>query len=234
MKASNLFSVILIGFAWSILSNTGTAVQASAPNQAPTAEPTKAPYVFPTPIFIPTFASYTEPPSSPAGTSAAKQPAVPAAIERTYTVVQGDNPWTIARKMYGRGDRFPLILQANGLTESSVLRVGTVLRIPPPDTVVQVAPTPAPTTAATKSAPELTALVQPTVVVPTRAPTPVPSQVKEAASLTGMLSTAATILSLVLLLAAIATGLLAFLVYKRSSRLDRITTRLRRLKTDKP
>lgn len=47
-----------------------------------------------------------------------------------YTVVEGDNGWSIAQKVYGNGSRFTEILEANGLKESDTIRVGMKLNIP--------------------------------------------------------------------------------------------------------
>lgn len=56
----------------------------------------------------------------------------PVATEQTYTIKQGDAGfWQIAQKVYGDGKHWPLIAKANPATDSSHLRVGQVLKIPP-------------------------------------------------------------------------------------------------------
>lgn len=46
-----------------------------------------------------------------------------------YTVKKGDTLWGISRKFLGRGNRYPEIMDANGMT-STVIRPGKVLKIP--------------------------------------------------------------------------------------------------------
>ena len=48
----------------------------------------------------------------------------------TYTVQAGDTFWSISQSVYGNGADYQKILDANGLTESSVLNEGQVLNIP--------------------------------------------------------------------------------------------------------
>ena len=47
----------------------------------------------------------------------------------TYTVKKGDNLWKIAKKLLGKGNKYPQIQKANGLS-SSLIRVGQKLKIP--------------------------------------------------------------------------------------------------------
>lgn len=47
----------------------------------------------------------------------------------THTVKQGDTLWGISRKYLGRGNRYPEIMEENGL-KSTVIRPGMVLKIP--------------------------------------------------------------------------------------------------------
>lgn len=54
-----------------------------------------------------------------------------AAGERTYTVQDGDTLYVIAENMYGDGQKFRLIAEANDLTKDTPLRVGDELVIPP-------------------------------------------------------------------------------------------------------
>lgn len=49
--------------------------------------------------------------------------------EVTYTVQKGDSLWAIAKKFYGKGWKFPLIMQANGMTKAAIYP-GDVLIIP--------------------------------------------------------------------------------------------------------
>lgn len=48
----------------------------------------------------------------------------------TYTVVDGDNYWIIADKVYGNGALYQKILDFNNLTENDKIKPGEVLKIP--------------------------------------------------------------------------------------------------------
>ena len=50
--------------------------------------------------------------------------------DKTYTVESGDTLWSIAQRYYGNGAKYPLIMQANNLTDTFRLRIGMVLIIP--------------------------------------------------------------------------------------------------------
>jgi len=187
----------------------------------PTDEPTKRPYVFPTPIFIPTYSDDTPVPrTTPGATSVPLQPGVD-----TYTVQSGDSPWTIAQKVYGDGTKYKLIMDANSMTDQTKLRVGTVLKIPSvpgvvaPPTPTTIAP-PEPTVSqpgiVPTSAPTLTPLASPTSS-PT--PTPVPSAMN-----TESISTILNLVSALLFVAAIICGALAYWRYERQRRLERLSS----------
>ena len=47
----------------------------------------------------------------------------------TYTVQRSDTLWSIAKKFFGAGNKYRLIMEANGMT-STVIRAGIVLKIP--------------------------------------------------------------------------------------------------------
>lgn len=51
-------------------------------------------------------------------------------IPSTYTVVKGDNAWKISKKIYGTGDNYLKILEANNLDGEAALVVGQELVIP--------------------------------------------------------------------------------------------------------
>ena len=73
-------SVIFVALAlWVTTSTLRVAASPPAQNPLPTDEPTKRPYVFPTPIFIPTFVSATDLPPRPATPT----PRVPTTIPAT-------------------------------------------------------------------------------------------------------------------------------------------------------
>ena len=55
------------------------------------------------------------------------EPAEPEEVK--YTVVKGDSLWGIAKKFYGKGWKFPLIMQANGMKVPAIYP-GDVLTIP--------------------------------------------------------------------------------------------------------
>ena len=48
---------------------------------------------------------------------------------QTYTVKKGDCLWNIAKKFYGKGWKFPIIMQANGMKVPAIYP-GDVLTIP--------------------------------------------------------------------------------------------------------
>ena len=98
--------------------------------------------------------------------------------ETTYTVVSGDNPWLIAQKVYGNGSKYPLILAANNLTQSSRLNIGMVLVIPVfPGTTATPTATPALPTATPEPllAAATPTIASPTVIPPTRTSTAAPT-----------------------------------------------------------
>lgn len=201
------------------------AQSAPAATPTPTDEPPKPPYVFPTPVFIPTYPGDT--PSAPP----APRSTVQATGQKTYTVQSGDSPWTIAVKVYGDGTKYPLIMSANNLTDSTRLRVGMALKIPqttgsaPPATPTStpsvsepVAPAPQPTaTLVSSPIPAAT---------PTRAPASsgiIPGSVADAANL------AINIVSGILILGAVIVAVLALLVYIRARRMEGLNTRKKRI-----
>ena len=53
------------------------------------------------------------------------------AVNRTYTVVPGDSPSLIARKVYGKSSLYPLIMRANPQVDARKLKPGMRLTIPP-------------------------------------------------------------------------------------------------------
>lgn len=205
-------------------------VFAEPPRQRPTEEPTKPPYVFPTPIFIPTYSG--EPP--PSGTAVPGTPAVATraatqpAKERTYTVVAGDSPWTISTKVYGVGTRSDIIMKANGITDPTRLKVGMVLKIPAADAGGQPLPTVAPTAVRTQPPPSPSP--QPTTA-PTVTPTPVPSPTPRLAGNAYQIALLLVdVFSGMLFLASMAAGLLSFLLYRRSQYFYEMDMRAKRIR----
>lgn len=195
--------------------------------QAPTEEPTKRPYVFPTPIFVPTYPNDTpQPPPTRVAPTATPTPLVgtPAATEapaseQTYTVQSGDSLWIIAQKMYGNGSKYPLIANANEITTTTRLRTGTVLKIPSAPGVVTLTPTPAPTS------PTLFPTLAPTALPPLAPPTPTPTPTAASpipASIAETATTALQILAAICALASLASAIFAYLMYARARRLQRI------------
>lgn len=203
-------------------------VSAQPPSQRATQEPTKAPYVFPTPIFIPTYPGQA---GSPPTTPVVSGPAAPLG-ERTYTVVAGDNPWTISTKVYGVGTRSDVIMRANGIVDPTKLKVGMVLKIPATDAsgqplpaaVPTVAPTPLRTVAAV-------ATVVPTPATPVATPTPVPGA---SGVLPGVVLSAAglvvNLLALFFLIGAVLTAILSWLMYRRMRRLAEMNVLAKRIR----
>lgn len=187
---------------------------------APTDEPTKRPYVFPTPIFIPTYADDTPAPrSTPGATSVPLQPGTD-----TYTVQSGDSPWLIAQKVYGDGTKYKLIMDANGMTDQTRLRVGTVLKIPSvPGVVPTVEPTSAPNSVPTQVPPTAISSSAPAITPsPTATSTPTPNA--SAGISRDTLGTILNILSGLLFVASIGCAILAFWRYERTRRLERLAS----------
>lgn len=224
------FFVLLSGLPWLIILQTPIAwAERNPQGPAATEEPTKPPYVFPTPIFIPTYTGAGPAASTPGPTRAGGQ----ASGERTYTVEAGDNPWTIAQKMYGNGAKYQVIMAANGLTDSTKIKVGMLLKIPATDASGQplpiAAPSPLPPTLAAPSLPPPTFELTPAAATatPTRAPAAqslLPSSIADAAGL------ALNVITTLFIIGAILAGILAILVYRRSRRLEEMTTFVRRLR----
>jgi len=76
----------------------------------------------------PTPAERTEVPSSPLPTGGSESPVGNGKIEgHSYTVKAGDTPYRIAKNS---GIPLADLLEANGLTESSIIRIGDVLALP--------------------------------------------------------------------------------------------------------
>jgi hypothetical protein len=124
-KFGTAVGVIILIAASTVQTSAGPSHQ--NPTRTPTDEPTKAPYVFPTPIFIPTYTSATDLPST--RTPVTPRPVSTITGEQTYTVESGDNPRSSQK--YGDAGKYRLIVEANNLTDSTRLRIGTVLIIPP-------------------------------------------------------------------------------------------------------
>ncbi len=93
--------------------------------------------------------------------------------EQIYVVEAGDNFWTIALKFYGSGSKYPLIVQANNLTNASRLRAGMILIIPP--LVAEPAPTLTFAATATLNPPTATpaSTETPSIATTVIAPTPI-------------------------------------------------------------
>jgi LysM repeat protein len=196
--------------------------------QAPTEEPTKRPYIFPTPIFVPTYPNDTpQPPptrvaptATPNMTANATNAPEQLSSDQTYTVQPNDSLWIIAQKVYGNGAKYPLIANANDITTTTRLRTGMVLKIPSAPGLVTATPTSAPL------APTLAASPAPMVTATAALPTPTPSPTAAnliPASILGSASTAINILSAIFVLSSLVSAVLAYLMYARTRQLKRIT-----------
>lgn len=56
---------------------------------------------------------------------------------KTHRVKKGDTLWSIAKKYLGDGNKYKLIMQANGMTDT-VIKVDSVLKIPSKVTYEQI------------------------------------------------------------------------------------------------
>ena len=217
--------VALVNAARAPMASAAPRAQSTAAALTPTLtdEPPKSPYVFPTPIFIPTY-----PGDTPVATLAPRS-ANPPTGQETYTVQSGDSLWVIAQKVYGNGAKYPVIMSANSLTDSTRLRVGMVLKIPP---IAGGQPLSAGTPAAATPAP----LTQEPTVEPSAAPTlgATPTRAPAAASfvpttLGGAIVLAINILTDLLLVGAGLAAVLAILVYARARRMEELSGRRKRI-----
>jgi hypothetical protein len=145
-------------------------------------------------------------------------------------VQSGDSPWTIAQKVYGDGTKYKLIMDANGLTDQTRLRVGMVLTIPSlsgtpaplpvatnaPSAPTNTAPTVAPLPSALPSS--IPATPVPTIVpLPTATPTP-PSPVADA------LPTIINTIGAFLLIVGFGCAVLAFLRFRRTRHIEQLSS----------
>jgi len=225
MKFRFLAAIFFV--AASVLALRTVLIVGAAPltqNPNPTDEPTKRPYVFPTPIFIPTFVSATDLPARITTTPIAT---LSLAGAQSYTVEAGDNPSVIAKKVYGDAGKFQLIVEANNLTEANRLRVGQVLIIPP---LTPIAATQLPTqpSALAQSTPSV---ARPNFAIPQETEFP-PEPVSDTADLAKAAENALLAMGVVLFVGFLAISITAYLVYQRSLRAEKIAAIKRRLKGD--
>jgi len=223
-----IVACIAIVYAIFIMAAPRQPIVSAEPNAqstaVPTEEPTKRPYAFPTPIFIPTYADDTPIVKSTPATSTIQPSA------DTYTVQSGDTLWVISQKVYGDGSKYKLILQANDMTDQSKLRVGSVLKIPSvPGTVPSLAPTSAPDVPPSQVLPSPASVAPVATTAPqaTVTPTPVPTSVPPSPSIpfTGeTLGIIINLVSLILFVTGIFSGVLAYLRYQRIRRLEELSS----------
>ncbi|MBI4786598.1 MAG: LysM peptidoglycan-binding domain-containing protein [Chloroflexi bacterium] len=204
-----------------------------AQGPAPADEPTKPPYVFPTPIFIPTYPGDTVAPTAPrpAATPASSQPSA----EGTYTVEPGDSPWTISQRVYGSGAKYAIIMAANGITDSTRLKVGMVLKIPSSDASGQALPTAVPTLAPTLPAPPAPPTTAPTPrstsPTPTATRTPAPGSASSgSASISDAALLVVNVLSGIFFGGSILSAISAVLMYRRQTWLKSMARMARRIR----
>jgi len=50
--------------------------------------------------------------------------------KRTHIIQKGDTLWKIAVQYYGEGKKYPLIMEANGISDARQIKVGQKLLIP--------------------------------------------------------------------------------------------------------
>ncbi len=218
------FSAALFLLFYSASSFAGGPRLQATPTKTPTEEPTKPPYVFPTPIFIPTYSDDVPvptrvPPVTPTRT------AVQPRGEQTYVVEPGDSPSAIAKKFYGDASKYPLIMSANKITDPTKLRVGAVLTIPPLSPAEQPTTAPAITSPAASTVADAATPSPPSSSLLTnRSPIPISAQSPP----NEIVLTIVNVLSAIFLLGFVVTAILAFLVYRRSRQLQNLTATARR------
>ncbi|MBA3446385.1 MAG: LysM peptidoglycan-binding domain-containing protein, partial [Pseudaminobacter sp.] len=88
-----------------------------------------APAAEPAPVAEP--AKPAEPAMAAAPAAEEPAPAAPAPATDSHVVVAGDNYWKIAEKIYGDGEKWKLISEANPEHQPMKLPVGATLKIPP-------------------------------------------------------------------------------------------------------
>lgn len=94
----------------------------------------------------------------------------------SYTVQRGDTLSKIAQRVYGDARRYPLIQQANNLSDPGRIWVGQVLVIPPlADGVVAAPPVPAPSPRPSAPTPPPPPPLPPAPVIPEVQPAPPPT-----------------------------------------------------------
>lgn len=231
-----ILSLTLISMTLALLAFDTAA--AEPPALAPTEEPTKRPYVFPTPIFIPTYpteapvVATAAPTGSSAGTQATGSPKLTGSS--SYTVQPNDNPWTIAQKLCGNGTKWSSIMTENSIADATKLRVGTVLKVPADCSGGASIQATAPTTPAPLLPVPTPALVSQSVPISIPLTSP---RGTNTSSLTGGANLvwqigmlAVNIGSGLLLLGAVASGTSAWLVYRRTRFLRAITYGVHRLR----
>lgn len=228
MSIKSRWTVAIATSAIILLALDSTALVTAEPSQqnptrTPTDEPTKAPYVFSTPVFIPTYTSATDlpPPRTP------PTPRTPGAVigEQTYTIEAGDNPSLIAKKVYGDAGKFRLIVEANNLVDSTRLRVGTVLIIPP---LTAIAPNPAQPARTPTTLPQSTASIASADASLTPPPfssqsailTPTPpiNQNTLSGGFAGLVEIGLRALSIIFLVGSLVVAYLAHLFYRNARR----------------
>ncbi len=211
-------TVALLNFARA--SNVAAAPRAqstlAAASPTPTDEPPKAPYIFPTPIFIPTYPS----------DNAAPRPSGQSTGQDSYTVISGDSPWSIAQKVYGDGTKYTLIMSANGISDSTRLRVGMVLKIPAlAGANPQTAPTSTPFASipvAPQQQPTAAPAGSPTIAAtPTRLPT---SPGSLTGSIVNVMQLAVNVLAGILAIGGLLAAIFALLLYARARRLHHLNS----------
>ena len=215
------FSIALLNWARVPLVSAAPHAQSTpAASPTPTDEPPKSPYVFPTPIFIPTY-----PGSAPVATPVSRPGQ--STGQGTYTVQSGDSLWGIAQKVYGDGTKYNLIMSANGIADSTRLRVGMVLKIPAltganPQSPAPTNTPPASIPVAPASQPTAAPVVSPTITAaPTRVP---PSPGILPGSMVDAMQLAVNVLTGILVAGALLATILALLVYIRARRLQGLNT----------
>jgi len=128
-----LLSVLLVAAGCQQTETTADVAPAPPPDDLYASAPPPAPEPILTPTTqtepITATPAYT-PQASPSSITVAPQINVTNGTPNNYTVQRGDTLWSIARKVYGNGQKWQQLASANAISDPTKLRVGQTLVVP--------------------------------------------------------------------------------------------------------